>query len=82
MSDSELLEMELCEDSNPHQNETLTLPDPQTPQTHTLEETEERPQLRDECVQRFCHTHERAIPMQETVETLDITEESEQTSRA
>lgn len=25
--------------------------------------------------ERVCHTHERAIPIQETVETLDITEE-------
>lgn len=25
--------------------------------------------------QRVCHTHERAIPIQETVEALDITEE-------
>lgn len=33
--------------------------------------------MNDVCVQRVCHTHERAIPMQETVETLDITEESE-----
>lgn len=27
--------------------------------------------------ERVCHTHERAIPIQETVETLDITEEGE-----
>ena len=27
--------------------------------------------------QRVCHTHERAIPMQDTVEALDITEEGE-----
>lgn len=26
-------------------------------------------------VERLCHTHERAMPIQETVETLDITEE-------
>lgn len=25
--------------------------------------------------QRACHTHERAIPIQETVEALDMTEE-------
>ena len=25
--------------------------------------------------ERVCHTHERAIPIQETVEALDITEE-------
>lgn len=79
VSDSELLEMELCDNSDPHQNEIPTLTHQQTPQTRTPEETEERPQLRDECVQRFCHTHERAIPMQETVEALDITEESLET---
>lgn len=28
--------------------------------------------------ERVCHTHERAIPIQETVETLDITEEGKQ----
>lgn len=39
----------------------------------------EEPDKSDVCVQRVCHTHERAIPMQETVETLDITEESETT---
>lgn len=33
--------------------------------------------MSDVCVQRVCHTHERGIPMQETVEALDITEESE-----
>lgn len=27
--------------------------------------------------QRVCHTHERAVPMQDTVEELDITEEGE-----
>lgn len=26
---------------------------------------------------RVCHTHERAVPMQDTVEALDITEEGE-----
>ena len=26
-------------------------------------------------VERLCHSHERAIPIQETVESLDITEE-------
>ncbi|XP_056597984.1 ATP-dependent DNA helicase Q4 [Triplophysa dalaica] len=35
--------------------------------------------MSDVCVQRVCHTHERAIPMQETVEALDITEESVET---
>ncbi|CAG5885601.1 unnamed protein product [Menidia menidia] len=29
--------------------------------------------------ERLCHTHERAIPIQETVETLDITEEGVET---
>ncbi|XP_068188939.1 ATP-dependent DNA helicase Q4 isoform X2 [Antennarius striatus] len=29
--------------------------------------------------QRVCHTHERAIPIQQTVETLDITEEGVET---
>lgn len=28
--------------------------------------------------QRVCHTHERAIPIQQTVEALDITEEGKQ----
>lgn len=32
--------------------------------------------------QRVCHTHERAIPMQDTVEALDITEEGESQSVA
>lgn len=27
--------------------------------------------------ERVCHTHERAIPIQETIEALDITEEGE-----
>lgn len=27
--------------------------------------------------ERVCHTHERAIPIQETVEALDITEEGQ-----
>ncbi|XP_072530694.1 ATP-dependent DNA helicase Q4 [Salminus brasiliensis] len=30
-------------------------------------------------VQRVCHTHERAVPMQDTVEALDITEEGLET---
>ncbi|XP_051926271.1 ATP-dependent DNA helicase Q4 isoform X1 [Hippocampus zosterae] len=30
-------------------------------------------------VERLCHTHERAMPIQETVETLDITEEGIET---
>ena len=32
--------------------------------------------------ERVCHTHERAIPIQETVEALDITEEGEQKREA
>lgn len=31
--------------------------------------------------ERTCHTHERAIPIQDTVEALDITEEGEQNHR-
>lgn len=31
--------------------------------------------------ERVCHTHERAIPIQQTVETLDITEEGEWTHK-
>uniref|UniRef100_A0A3B4CKC3 DNA 3'-5' helicase n=1 Tax=Pygocentrus nattereri TaxID=42514 RepID=A0A3B4CKC3_PYGNA len=33
----------------------------------------------EELVQRVCHTHERAVPMQDTVEALDITEEGLET---
>lgn len=71
--------------------ETVTPTEQQPPQTHTPHEhnkptqmTEEEPEegdgglkLSDVREQRACHTHERAIPVQETVETLDITEESE-----
>ncbi|XP_076866047.1 ATP-dependent DNA helicase Q4 isoform X2 [Brachyhypopomus gauderio] len=35
--------------------------------------------VRVEASQRVCHTHERAIPMEETVETLDVTEEGLET---
>ncbi|XP_016120183.1 ATP-dependent DNA helicase Q4-like, partial [Sinocyclocheilus grahami] len=90
VSDSELLEMEVCEDTDPHQqqlSETVTPTDQQPPHTHTphehnkptptTEESDGGVKLSDVRVQRACHTHERAIPMQETVETLDITEESE-----
>lgn len=31
--------------------------------------------------QRACHTHERAIPMQQTVEALDMTEEGKTANR-
>uniref|UniRef100_A0A673KP50 DNA 3'-5' helicase n=1 Tax=Sinocyclocheilus rhinocerous TaxID=307959 RepID=A0A673KP50_9TELE len=92
VSDSELLEMEVCEDTDPHQqqlSETVTPTDQQPPQTHTphehnkptqtTEESDGGLKLSDVRVQRACHTHERAIPMQETVETLDITEESLET---
>ncbi|XP_055076482.2 ATP-dependent DNA helicase Q4 [Misgurnus anguillicaudatus] len=87
VSDSELLEMEVCE------TETPTLTDEQTHETQnqpmtadgemresiTSQKEGEEPNESDVCVQRVCHTHERAIPMQETVETLDITEESVET---
>ncbi len=81
--------MEVCEDTDPHQQqltETMTPTDQQPLQTHTAHEHNKPTQttesdgglkLSDVCVQRACQTHERAIPMQETVETLDITEESE-----
>ncbi|KAL0166787.1 hypothetical protein M9458_038631, partial [Cirrhinus mrigala] len=94
VSDSELLEMEVCEDTDPHQQqqqltETAAPTEQEPPQTHTphdhnkpTQTAEEEPEesdsglkLSDVRVQRACHTHERAIPMQETVETLDITEE-------
>lgn len=42
-------------------------------------EMEESEGFRERSVQRVCHTHERAIPMQETVEALDITEEGLET---
>lgn len=94
ISDSELLEMEVCEQG------TETPKDQQTQHTHTsqqqnkpttAEEESITPQrereepdksdsclkMSDVCFQRVCHTHERAIPMQETVEALDITEESQ-----
>lgn len=86
VSDSELLEMEVCEDTDSHQqrSETVTLTEQQTHTPHelnkptqTAEESDGGLKLSDECLQRPCHTHERAIPMQETVEALDITEESE-----
>uniref|UniRef100_A0A9J8BLN0 ATP-dependent DNA helicase Q4 n=1 Tax=Cyprinus carpio carpio TaxID=630221 RepID=A0A9J8BLN0_CYPCA len=96
VSDSELLEMEFCENTDPHQQqltETVTPTEQQPPQTHTPHEhskptqtAEEEPEegdgglkLSDVREQRACHTHERAIPVQETVETLDITEESLET---
>ncbi|XP_067281238.1 ATP-dependent DNA helicase Q4 [Pseudorasbora parva] len=92
VSDSELLEMEVCEDTDSHSQRSETVTPTEQPQTHTPHEdnktqtTEGEPEesdgglkLSDECVQRACHTHERAIPMQETVETLDITEESLET---
>ncbi|XP_048059461.1 ATP-dependent DNA helicase Q4 [Megalobrama amblycephala] len=97
VSDSELLEMEVCEDTDSHQqqqrSETVTPTEQQPSESNTPHEhnksaqtAEEEPQesdggvkLSDECVQRACHTHERAIPMQETVEALDITEESLET---
>ncbi|XP_043072964.1 ATP-dependent DNA helicase Q4 [Puntigrus tetrazona] len=85
VSDSELLEMEVCEDADQRMTET----DQQPPQTHTPQEhnkptltTEESDgalKLSDVREQRSCHTHERAVPMQETVENLDITEESLET---
>lgn len=88
VSDSELLEMEVCEDTDSHQqrSETVTLTEQQTHTPHelnkptqTAEESDGGLKLSDECLQRPCHTHERAIPMQETVEALDITEESLET---
>ncbi|XP_068603107.1 ATP-dependent DNA helicase Q4 [Brachionichthys hirsutus] len=40
---------------------------------------EEKEETCDWPGQRVCHTHERAIPIQQTVETLDITEEGVET---
>ncbi|XP_062266608.1 ATP-dependent DNA helicase Q4 [Platichthys flesus] len=40
---------------------------------------EDRGETRDWPQERVCHTHERAIPIQQTVEALDITEEGVET---
>lgn len=36
---------------------------------------EQEVEISDWPTERVCHTHERAIPIQETVEALDVTEE-------
>lgn len=44
-------------------------------QKDEAEKEEERKNGSERVLQRVCHTHERAVPMQDTVEELDITEE-------
>ncbi|TRY87371.1 hypothetical protein DNTS_003944 [Danionella cerebrum] len=84
VSDSELLEMELCDESDAHQNptdeadDTRTSAEPETP-AHTTAESDEHLKLSEVCAERVCHTHERAVPIQDTVEALDITEEGLET---
>lgn len=49
-------------------------------QTEDQRDNRERDQEEERCDwprERVCHTHERAIPIQETIEALDITEEGE-----
>nr|XP_015212812.1 PREDICTED: ATP-dependent DNA helicase Q4 [Lepisosteus oculatus] len=59
--------------------EMLELADP--PVDASPEQEEQKPETNenDQPVSRVCLTHERAIPIQETVETLDITEEGIET---
>ncbi|XP_013768250.1 ATP-dependent DNA helicase Q4 [Pundamilia nyererei] len=51
-------------------------------QTEDQRDNRERDQEEERCDwprERVCHTHERAIPIQETIEALDITEEGVET---
>ncbi|KAJ0055103.1 hypothetical protein NL108_009036, partial [Boleophthalmus pectinirostris] len=69
IEDSELLEMmEVCEQEN-------GLIEQMTPSMNNQPKDAPQPTP----VKRICHTHERAIPVQQTVETLDITEEGVET---
>ncbi|XP_066571902.1 ATP-dependent DNA helicase Q4 isoform X2 [Amia ocellicauda] len=51
----------------------------QQPEEQRQEEQPTTQSKEREVVSRVCHTHERAIPIQETVEALDITEEGIET---
>ncbi|XP_039593277.1 ATP-dependent DNA helicase Q4 isoform X2 [Polypterus senegalus] len=62
--------------------EMLSLPDPsngQSPSSVHQHQEEEQNCSETQNVIRVCHTHERAVPIQETVEALDITEEGIET---
>ncbi|XP_061753545.1 ATP-dependent DNA helicase Q4 [Nerophis ophidion] len=85
VDDAELLEMmELCEQEsslNPcAQQEVAQSTDSSHPGRKTEEKSDElEVQSKEWPRERVCHTHERAIPIQETVEALDITEEGIET---
>ncbi|KAG9278970.1 ATP-dependent DNA helicase Q4 [Astyanax mexicanus] len=65
---------------NPDNAETLREDlDGKNDESDWEEMEEETERFRVRSVQRVCHTHERAVPMQETVEALDITEEGLET---
>uniref|UniRef100_A0AAQ6ACX3 DNA 3'-5' helicase n=1 Tax=Amphiprion ocellaris TaxID=80972 RepID=A0AAQ6ACX3_AMPOC len=77
VEDSELLEMmDVCDQESslnpPTQQDLLPADQPQPGATQVI-------QISDWPRERVCHTHERAIPIQETVEALDITEEGVET---
>nr|XP_061786920.1 ATP-dependent DNA helicase Q4-like [Nerophis lumbriciformis] len=85
VDDAELLEMmELCEQEsslNPCAQQEVAQ---STDSSHPGRKKEEKPdelevQTKEWPRERVCHTHERAIPIQETVEALDITEEGIET---
>uniref|UniRef100_A0A8C4T3C3 DNA 3'-5' helicase n=1 Tax=Erpetoichthys calabaricus TaxID=27687 RepID=A0A8C4T3C3_ERPCA len=62
--------------------EMLSLPDPsngQSPSSVHQHQEEEQNCNETQNVTRVCHTHERAVPIQETVEAHDITEEGIET---
>uniref|UniRef100_A0A3P8S7E1 DNA 3'-5' helicase n=1 Tax=Amphiprion percula TaxID=161767 RepID=A0A3P8S7E1_AMPPE len=76
VEDSELLEMmDVCDQESslnpPTQQDLLPADQPQPGATQVIQIDWPR--------ERVCHTHERAIPIQETVEALDITEEGVET---
>ncbi|XP_030203945.1 ATP-dependent DNA helicase Q4 isoform X2 [Gadus morhua] len=56
----------------------ITDSDPTVPES-TEEPEEKLNESGDWPVERLCHSHERAIPIQQTVESLDITEEGVET---
>nr|XP_057903009.1 ATP-dependent DNA helicase Q4 isoform X2 [Doryrhamphus excisus] len=73
VDDAELLEMmETCERESGQQ-------DASRPEMTAEEEAVEEVESKEWPVERVCHTHERAIPIQQTVEALDITEEGVET---
>ncbi|XP_054620170.1 ATP-dependent DNA helicase Q4 [Dunckerocampus dactyliophorus] len=88
VDDAELLEMmEICEQQS-SQQEMVRCTDSSHPERKTdeasekkaVEEVDEQEVQRKEWpTERVCHTHERAIPIQQTVEALDITEEGMET---